>query len=469
MTDPGEGHVERRPEGRLEGRLIGLGVTGSIAAYKAVELLRLLRAEGADVAVMLTAAATRFVGPLSFAALSRHPIETDVLDLLPDGRIGHIVVADSADAIVVAPATAHWLGAMAAGLSSDAVTAACLASSAPVVVAPAMDGEMWTHPATAANVARLRSFGYAIVEPGAGPLASGQSGTGRLADLSAIVDAVVAAVADRPVRAPDQAARPPLVEPARDADLAGRHLVVTAGGTREAIDPVRFIGNRSTGRMGAAIAQAALDRGARVTVMAANVEVELPAEATVVRVESTASLRAALLRATHAADGGAGFDALVMAAAVADFRPLAAANTKLVRGEGLTLELEATPDLLAEIARIAQGLDSDGAPNRAPLRPGPFLVGFAAETGSLDRAAEKLGHKRVDLLVANDVAEPGSGFGTETNRVSILAADGSREDLPLQSKRAVAERVLDRVALALDERDAAAQTDATNEPTREPA
>ncbi len=457
--------------GRLEGRLIGLGVTGSIAAYKAVELLRLLRAEGADVAVMLTPSAQRFVGSLSFAALSRHPVETDVLDLLPDGRIGHIVLADSADAIVVAPATAHWLGTMANGMPGDAVTATCLATSAPVVVAPAMDGDMWTHPATQTNVARLREYGYEIVEPDSGPLASGQSGVGRLADLAAIVDAVVAAVDDRPVRAADPAARPPLVAQARDADLAGRHIVVTAGGTREAIDPVRFIGNRSTGRMGAAIAAAALDRGARVTVIAANVEVAMPEAAAVLRVESTADLRAALLRALHAPDGAPGFDALVMAAAVADFRPATHADRKLERGANLTLELEPTPDLIAEVARIARGLDSEGAPTRDALDPAPILVGFAAETGSLERAAEKLRRKRVDLLVANDVAEAGSGFGTETNRVSILAADGSREDLPLQSKRDVAERLLDHVARALDERDAAPQTGATREnvPAAEPA
>jgi phosphopantothenoylcysteine decarboxylase/phosphopantothenate--cysteine ligase len=455
--------------GRLAGRLIGLGVTGSIAAYKAVELLRLLRAEGADVAVMLTPAGARFVGPLSFAALSRHPVETELLDLLPDGRIGHIVLADTADAIVVAPATAHWLGAMAGGLAGDVVTATCLASSAPVVVAPAMDGDMWTHPATTANVARLRSFGYTIVEPGAGPLASGQSGVGRLAELPAIVDAVVAALADRPVRAPDPAARPPLFAPARDADLTGRHVVVTAGGTREAIDPVRFIGNRSTGRMGVAIARAALDRGARVTMLAANVEVGLPLGANVIPVVSTADLRAALLRVTHAPDGSAGFDALVMAAAVADFRPVERSTAKLPRADGLTLELESTPDLLAEVARIAHGLDSDGSPTREALRPVPILVGFAAETGSLERAADKLRRKGIDLIVANDVAEAGSGFGTETNRVAILAADGSREDLPLQSKRDVAERLLDKVAAALDERDVAAQTVATTERTRERA
>ena len=445
--------------GRLEGRLIGLGVTGSIAAYKAVELLRLLRAEGADVVAMLTPAATAFVGPLTFQALSRHAVETDVLALLPDGRIGHIVVADSADAIVVAPATAHWLAAMAHGLSADVVTATTLATSAPVVVAPAMDGDMWTHPATRDNVARLRdAFGYTIVEPEAGELASGQSGVGRLAELPAIVDAVVAAIGERPIRAADPAARPPTVEPAREPDLEGRRIVVSAGGTREAIDPVRFIGNRSTGKMGVAIAEAALARGAQVTLVAASLEVGAPAEATTIRVESAAELRTVLHRLAHAADGTAGFDALVMAAAVSDFRPASPADTKLERGGSLTLELEATPDILAQIARIARGTDREGETTYEPLRPRPYLVGFAAETGSLERAADKLRRKGLDLLVANDVAEPGSGFGTDTNRVTILDADGGRSELPLMPKRGVADEILDRVARALDDRDAAAQT-----------
>lgn len=456
--------------GRLAGRLIGLGVTGSIAAYKAVELLRLLRAEGADVAVMLTPSAAQFVGPLSFAALSRHPVETDLLGLLPDGRIGHIVVGDSADAIAVAPATAHFLGAMANGLAGDVVTATCLASRAPIVVAPAMDGDMWSHPATQANVARLRDdFGYTIVEPESGSLASGQSGVGRLADLGLIVDEIVAAVAGRPIRVADPAARPPVVAVARDADLTGRHVVVTAGGTREAIDPVRFIGNRSTGKMGVAVAEAALARGAAVTLIAASVEVPLPSGATVVRVDSTADLRSALLRISQRADGSAGFDALVMAAAVADFRPVVPAERKLERTSRLAIELESTPDLLAEVARIVHGLESDGAPTRRPLQPVPILVGFAAETGSLERAAEKLRRKGVDLLVANDVSEAGSGFGTDTNRVTILDAAGSRHELPLLSKREVAERLLDQLALALDARDAARQTDPTTERSREPA
>jgi phosphopantothenoylcysteine decarboxylase/phosphopantothenate--cysteine ligase len=445
--------------GRLEGRLIGLGVTGSIAAYKAVELLRLLRAEGADVVAMLTPAATAFVGPLTFQALSRHAVETDVLALLPDGRIGHIVVADTADAIVVAPATAHWLGAMAHGLSGDVVTATTLATSAPVVVAPAMDGDMWTHPATRDNVARLRdAFGYSIVEPGAGELASGQSGVGRLAELPAIVDAVVAAIGTRPVRAADDALRPPTVEPARDADLTGRHIVVSAGGTREAIDPVRFIGNRSTGKMGVAVAEAALARGARVTLVAANLDVAPPAGAATVQVESAAELRTAIHKLTHAEGGGAGFDALVMAAAVSDFRPRSSAATKIERGAALTLELEPTPDILGQIARIARGTDREGETTYEPISPPPYLVGFAAETGSLDRAADKLQRKGIDLLVANDVAEAGSGFGTDTNRVTILDADGGRDELPLMPKRAVADRILDRVARALDARDGAAQT-----------
>jgi phosphopantothenoylcysteine decarboxylase/phosphopantothenate--cysteine ligase len=440
---------------RLEGRLIALGVTGSIAAYKAVELLRLLTAEGADVVVLLSPSATRFVGPLSFAALSRHPVESDVLDLLPDGRIGHIVVADSADAIVVAPATAHWLAAMANGLAGDVVTAAALATSAPVVVAPAMDGDMWTHPATAANVGRLReAFGYVVVAPESGPLASGQSGVGRLAELSVIVDAVVEAVAPQPIRQADAARRPPVTDgPPREADLVGRRIVITAGGTREPIDPVRYIGNRSTGRMGAALADAALARGAAVTLIAAAVEVPLADGADVIRVESTADLRTALRDAmaqTQAAD------ALVMAAAVADFTPKKPRDTKIARAEGLTLELSPTPDLLAEIAGTVGGQRNGKA--------APILVGFAAETGGLERAPGKLQAKGIDLLVANDVSEAGSGFGTDTNRVTIFDRSGSKDELPLLSKREVADRILDRVAAALDARDAGVQTARMDQP-----
>jgi phosphopantothenoylcysteine decarboxylase/phosphopantothenate--cysteine ligase len=440
---------------RLDGRLIAVGVTGSIAAYKAADLVRRLRDEGADVVVLMTPSATRFVGPLTFAALTRHPVETDVGGLLPDNRIGHIVVADSADAIVVAPATAHWLASMAAGLAGDAVTATCLASAAPVIVAPAMDGEMYAHPATRSNVARLRDdFGYRIVEPDAGPLASGQSGRGRLAETGAILDAVVAELADRAVRAPDPTDRPPLTDEPREADLDGRHLVITAGGTAEPIDPVRFIGNRSTGKMGVALAEAALARGARVTLIAGQVSVPLPPSPhmLVVRAETTAEMGDAVRAAI------VGADALVMAAAVADFRPRSQATSKLTRDSGLTVELEPTEDILAGIGTAVAALPAG--------TPRPYLVGFAAETGSLDRAADKLRRKGVDLLVANDVAEEGSGFGTDTNHVWILAADGSQVDLPLRSKRAVADEILDRVAGALDGRAAAAQTDRVTQETR---
>jgi phosphopantothenoylcysteine decarboxylase/phosphopantothenate--cysteine ligase len=321
-----------------------------------------------------------------------------------------------------------------------------LATSAPVVVAPAMDGEMWSHPATQANVRRLRDdFGYSIVEPEEGQLASGQVSVGRLAELSRIVDATVEAVTAHPIRSPDAADRPPRIEQPREADLSGRHVLVTAGGTAEPIDPVRFIGNRSTGKMGVAVAEAALERGARVTLVVGQVTAPLPAAAEIVRVETTAEMKDAVL------DILASSDALVMAAAVADFRPVRAATTKLSREEGLTIELQPTEDILAGAAAAARAPGS--------REPHPILVGFAAEIGSLDRAADKLRRKGVDLLVANDVAESGSGFGTDTNRVTIFAADGTQQELPLLAKRAVADLILDRVARALDDRDAAAQTE----------
>jgi phosphopantothenoylcysteine decarboxylase/phosphopantothenate--cysteine ligase len=470
---------ETATAGRLQGRLIALGITGSIAAYKAPELVRLLQAEGADVVALLSPSATRFVAPLTLAALTRHAVEDDVLALLPDGRIGHIVAADTADAVVVAPATAHWLAAMATGLAGDVVTATCLATSAPVVVAPAMDGEMYGHPATRANVARLRDdFGYSIVEPEVGPLASGASGLGRLAALATIVEAVVATIADRPIRSSDPSSRPPGAPLPREADLEGRHVIVTAGGTAEPIDPVRVLTNRSSGRMGVAVADAAMDRGARVTLIAANVSVPLPQRAEIVRVESAAQMRSAVLGNLTSADGTTAFDALIMAAAVGDFRPARPAETKIPRAESLSLELEPTPDILAEVSRLVRGLEPvggtggsggpDGAPTRSARGPRPLLVGFAAETGSLDRAADKLRRKGLDLLVANDVAEAGSGFGTETNRVTILAADAEPESLPLLTKREVADRLLDLVAGRLDARDGARQTWRSVPPERDP-
>jgi phosphopantothenoylcysteine decarboxylase/phosphopantothenate--cysteine ligase len=433
MSAARAGRAAASGDGRLSGRFIALGVTGSIAAYKAAELARRLIDEGADVQVLLSRSGREFVGALTFQTLTRRPVMSDPLELLADGRIGHIVVADTADAIVVAPATARWIAAMAAGLSDDVITATCLASAAPVVVAPAMDGEMYAHPATRSNVDRLRGFGYALVDPEEGALASGQRGLGRLAATDTIVDAVVAAVDGRPIRAGADA-RPPAVASRMERDLVGRRIVVTAGGTMEPIDPVRFIGNRSSGRMGAAIANAALDRGAEVTVIAGSVSVELPDAATLVRVETADEMRRATLEALPSAD------ALVMAAAVADFRPSRPRARKVERSEGMTLELEPTSDILAEAARTSRARDGrDG-------RPRPVLVGFAAETGSLSRAASKLRSKGVDLLVANDISAEGSGFGSDTNRVTVLAADGGAEEWPLLPKREVADRLLDRIA-----------------------
>ena len=415
----------------LQGRLILLGITGSIAAYKGAELLRELTRAGAEVQVMMSEAATHFIGPLTLEALSGRAVMLDPLELQSDSRIGHIVAADSADAILVAPATARWLGAMANGLANDIITATCIASSAPVVVGPAMDGDMYAHAATQANVARLREFGYTIVDPESGSLASGQEGIGRLAELPRLVEAVARAVEGRPIRQPDAVERPPLVEPAR-TDLSDWHVVVSAGGNAEPIDPVRFIGNRSSGKMGMAIAQAALDRGARVTLIKGTTSVATPEGAEVIEAETAATMHEAVMKALPTAD------ALIMAAAVADFRPLAPAETKISRADGLDLRLEPTTDVLAEAAATARERGPD--PARRPI-----IVGFAAETGSLVRAPEKAARKGVDLLVANDVAEAGSGFGTDTNRVTIIVPGAEPEPWPQLSKADVADRLLDRV------------------------
>jgi phosphopantothenoylcysteine decarboxylase/phosphopantothenate--cysteine ligase len=399
----------------LEGRLILLGVTGSIAAYKAAELLRQLVAAGAEVQVMMSRAATHFIGPLTMETLSGRPVMLDPLELQSDRRISHVVAADAADAVLVAPATARWLGAMANGLADDIITATCLATRAPVVVAPAMDGDMYVHPATVGNVARLRDFGYTVVDPASGPLASGQVGVGRLVALPLLVETVAGVVAGRP------------------ADLAGWHIVVSAGGTAEPIDPVRFIGNRSSGRMGFAIAEAAVQRGARVTLVKGTTSVAPPVGAQIVEAETAAQMREAVLAALP------GCDALVMAAAVADFRPRSVAEGKLARSEGLTLDLEPTADILAEAAAQARAQHGDDPLHR------PLIVGFAAESGSLERAPEKAARKGVDLLVANDVSEPGSGFGTETNRVTIIVPGRPPEPWPPATKSAIAHDLLDRL------------------------
>ena len=426
---------------RLAGRLVVLGITGSIAAYKSPEIVRALRAEGADVQALLTPAATRFVSPLTLRTLTGHAVDADLLDLLPDGRIGHIVAADSADALLIAPATAQWIGAMASGLAGDVVTAACLATTAPVIVAPAMDGEMWAHAATQTNATRLRDdFGYALVAPESGALASGSTGVGRLADTAAIINAVVAAIGAAPIREPNESRRPPAV-PA--GDLSGRRIVVTAGGTEEPIDAVRILANRSSGRQGIALAEAARDRGADVTLIAARVSVPLPEGVTIVRAMSVDALDAALRNALLAApNGGAAMpaDALIATAAVSDFRVAGGPLTEKLRRDGeITLRLTPTPDLLAGLAQAL------GA--RATRQT--LLVGFSAEASATPRAREKLQQKDLDLIVANDVTAPGIGFESAENAAEIIGADELVTRVGPAPKRVVADAILDRVAALL--------------------
>jgi len=426
---------------RLAGRLVVLGITGSIAAYKSPEIVRALRAEGADVQALLTPAATRFVSPLTLRTLTGHAVDADLLDLLPDGRIGHIVAADSADAILIAPATAQWIGAMASGLAGDVVTAACLATTAPVIVAPAMDGEMWAHAATQTNATRLRDdFGYALVAPESGALASGATGVGRLAETAAIVDAVVAAIGAAPIREPNESRRPPAV-PA--GDLSGRRVVVTAGGTEEPIDAVRILANRSSGRQGIALAEAARDRGADVTLIAARVSVPLPEGVTIVRAMSVDALDVALRSALLAAPNGSATtpaDALIATAAVSDFRVAGGPLTEKLRRDGeITLRLTPTPDLLAGVAQAL------GA--RATRQT--LLVGFSAEASATPRAREKLEKKDLDLIVANDVTAPGIGFESAENAAEIIGADAVVTRVGPAPKRVVADAILDRVAALL--------------------
>ncbi|HUY63218.1 MAG TPA: bifunctional phosphopantothenoylcysteine decarboxylase/phosphopantothenate--cysteine ligase CoaBC [Acidimicrobiales bacterium] len=391
-------------------KCVVLGVTGGIAAYKAVELCRRLVDAGAHVVPVMTADATRFVGEVTFSALASEPVQRSLWD--ESDPIPHTRLGQSADVIVVAPATARFIGAYAHGLSDDLLSATVLATRAPVVVCPAMHTEMWEHPAVQENLATLRRRGVHVVDPAEGRLAGGDVGTGRLADVDDIVGVVLSVLSGADA-------------PARD-DFRGRRVLVSAGGTREPIDAVRVITNRSSGKQGHAVAEAAARRGADV-VLVTTTDRRPPPGVTVVAVETAASMEHAMLaEAEHA-------DVIIMAAAVADFRPKVRAAAKLAKSEGVPdVVLEPTSDILAELGRRR--------------RPGQVLVGFAAETGDVtERARAKLASKGIDLIVANDVSAAGVGFDHDTNAVSILGADGSRRDVGLTSKEAVAEAVLDAV------------------------
>jgi phosphopantothenoylcysteine decarboxylase/phosphopantothenate--cysteine ligase len=398
----------------LQGKRITLGVTGSIAAYKAVGLASALHQAGATVDVAMTADAQRFVQPLSFQAITHRPVFADLWAPGMETDIAHVTLGRESDLIVVAPATANALAKLAHGLADDPVSVTVLAARGAVVVAPAMDAGMYTHPATAANVALLKERGVVVVEPEEGHLASGLSGLGRLAAPEMILDVLRATLG----RA--------------GGDLAGRRVVVTAGGTQEPIDPVRFITNRSSGKMGYALAEAARDRGAEVTLITTPTALHLPGAMKVVKVERAQELLEAVVA------GYGQTDVLIMAAAVADFRVADVAGQKVKRGESaLSLTLVPNPDILRETSLLATTVH-------------PVRVGFAAETNDLvEHATDKLARKKLDLIVANDVAAEGSGFAVDTNQVTLLWADGRRDDLPQLAKTEVADRVLDAVAQLL--------------------
>jgi phosphopantothenoylcysteine decarboxylase / phosphopantothenate---cysteine ligase len=392
----------------LKGKRILLGVTGSIAAYKAVELLRLFTAAGAEVQVVMTEGATKFVAPLTFETLTRQPVLLDMWSLASSHRIGHIEATQRAELFVVAPATARTVARLALGLADDFLSCIYLASRCPVVLAPAMDCDMFEHPALQENLRRLRDRGIHVVEPDTGPLASGLVGRGRLADLQAILGVVERVLIPK-------------------GDLAGRVVLVTAGPTREPLDPVRFLSNRSSGKMGYAIAEAAAARGAHVILVSGPTALAPPATAETIHVETAEEMLRAVLAKIEIAH------VVIKAAAVADYRPKRRAARKLKKEDVLSeVPLEPTPDILAEIGK----------------RKGDrVVVGFAAETDDLvANARKKLERKHLDLVVANDVSGPGAGFDVDTNVVTILDASAGIEELPLLSKREVADRILDRVA-----------------------
>lgn len=383
-----------------------LGVTGSIAAFKAASVASALTQAGALVDVIMTPAATELIRPLTFQALTQRPVSVDMFGMLNQTEISHVSLGHHADVVCIAPATAHTLAKLALGLADDLVTTTCLATRAPLVIAPAMDADMYDHPAVAANLKILRERGATIVEPGYGRMASGLVGQGRLAEPPTIVDTLRLVLA-------------------RKGDLAGWRVVVTAGGTQEAIDPVRYVSNRSSGKMGYAVAEAARDRGASVVLVTTPTALTPPFGVEVRPVVSADDMHKAVIAALSDAD------LLVMAAAVADYRPATVAEQKIKkRDDDLTLQLAKTTDILAATAALA---------NERLVR-----IGFAAESQDLVvNAADKLERKRLDLIVANDISRKDSGFGTDDNAVVLLGRTGGQRDLPLLPKREVADLILD--------------------------
>lgn len=412
----------------LLNKRILVGICGGIACYKAVELVSQLQQAGALVDVVMSEHAEEFVRPLTFSTMSHRPVYSDLWE--PSGRAAetHIALGERAELLVIVPATANTIAKLAHGIADNMLTAVALATQAPLLLAPAMHHNMYTHPATQANLASLRERGAYIVEPEVGRLASGEVGVGRLPDTDVLLGAINAALG-------------------RKGDLAGRRVVVTAGGTQEPIDPVRFVGNRSSGKMGYALAIEARDRGAEVILISGPVALDAPYGVDVRRVETAVQMRDAVRSAVVDAD------VLMMSAAVADYRPAEAAAQKLKKGgaqeradeNGFSLRLVRNPDILEELAESVDKQGGDERPKQRLVR-----VGFAAETNDLaNYARAKLVAKRLDLLVANDVSRSDSGFGTDTNKVYIFHAGGAMEDLPVMPKTGVAAAIWDRIVLLL--------------------
>jgi phosphopantothenoylcysteine decarboxylase/phosphopantothenate--cysteine ligase len=395
---------------RAAGRFVVLAVTGSIAVYKMVELARHLVQSGATVQVVMTKSAAEFVTPLTFQALTHRPVEIEMFSMQDERAAGHVAMGRQADVVVVAPATAHVLARLAHGFSDDLVATTVLATSAPVIVAPAMETHMWQNAATQANVAALRARGVRVIDPDIGPLASGDIGPGRLASLERIEAAIDDALGV-------------------SQGLAGRSIVVTAGPTLEAIDPVRFISNRSSGKMGYAIAAAARDAGAEVTLITGPTALVPPAGVRTFPVESADDMKDAILAQLPRAD------VVIMAAAVADYRPIERATKKMKKkdlGTEMRLRLVENPDLLSAIV--------------ATRRPGTIVIGFKAETGDATaEAGRMLRDKKLDLVVANDIDDPRSAFGSDDDEVAFVSADGV-ERLPLLKKTEVARRLIEKLA-----------------------
>jgi phosphopantothenoylcysteine decarboxylase/phosphopantothenate--cysteine ligase len=404
----------------LQGRFIVLGVTGSIAAYKSIELARRLTQAGATVQVVMSRSATEFVRPLTFQALTYRPVEVEMFQIQDERAAGHIAMGRQADVVVIAPATAHVLAKLANGLADDLIATTVLATEAPIILAPAMETHMWQNAATRDNVERLRARGVHVIDPESGPLASGDAGPGRLASLERIQAAIVDALGGRSGGA-DATGRP--------AALAGRRVIVTAGPTVEAIDPVRFVSNRSSGKMGYAIADAARRAGADVTLVSGPTALSAPPGVRTITVESAEEMKDAVLALLPE------MDAVVMAAAVADYRPTETSMRKIKKrdaGSELTIRMTENPDVLREVV--------------AARRPGTIVIGFKAETGDATKEAERmLRDKKVDLVVANDISDPGSAFGGDTDRVTFVSADGV-EALPLLPKTEVARRLIAKLA-----------------------